>query len=127
MRRRNRAIISAVRLDRYLTARLRQSGVSETVKVWAGYRLRVPDASACNWSGHVVPIHGLRVPAREIIEAALRPIVEAARALQSRRVIGPSPGSSPRGSGPQVPPTALGGTTVPSPRITAYPHWGGSM
>jgi len=80
MRRRNRAIISAVRLDRYLTARLRQSGVSETVKVWAGYRLRVPDASGCNWSGHVVATHGPRATAGEIIEAALRPVVEAARA-----------------------------------------------
>ena len=104
-----------------------QSGAFETVGLSAGYRLRGPGACVCNWSGHVVPIRGLRVPAREIIEAALRPIVEAARVLQSRRVIGPSPGSSPRGSGPQVPPTAPGGTTVPSARITAYPHWGGSM
>jgi hypothetical protein len=77
---RNRAIISAVRLDRHLTARLRQSGAFQTVRVWAGYRLRVPDASGCNWSGHVIATHGLRAPAAEIIEAALRPIVEAARA-----------------------------------------------
>lgn len=77
---RNRTIISAVRLDRYLTARLRESGAFATVRLSAGYRLRVPDASGCNWSGHVVPIHGLRAPAREIIEAALRPIVKAARA-----------------------------------------------
>jgi hypothetical protein len=73
-------MISAGRLDRHLTARLRRSGAFETVRVSAGYRLRVPDASGCNWSGRVVPIHGLRAPAREIIEAALSPIVEAARA-----------------------------------------------
>jgi hypothetical protein len=73
------------------------------------------------------PIHDLRAPAREIIEAALCPIVAAARALQSQRVRGPPLGPSPRGSGPQVPPTAPGGTTVPSASITAYPHWGGSM
>jgi hypothetical protein len=77
---RSRTLISAVRLDRYLTARLHQSGAFRTVRVSAGYRLRVPDASGCNWSGHVVPIHGLRAPASEIIEAALRPIVAAARA-----------------------------------------------
>lgn len=75
-----RTVISAVRLDRHLTARLRHSGPFETVRVSAGYRLRVPDASGCNWSGDVVAIHGLRAPSREIIEAALRPIVEAARA-----------------------------------------------
>jgi hypothetical protein len=55
-------------------------GAFETVRVSAGYRLRAPDASGCNWSGQVVAIHGLRAPAREIIEAALRPIVKAARA-----------------------------------------------
>lgn len=43
-------------------------------------------SARCNWSGRVVPIHGLRAPAHEIIEAALRPLVEAARALQSQRV-----------------------------------------
>ncbi|MFZ0008279.1 MAG: hypothetical protein WAK94_08600 [Steroidobacteraceae bacterium] len=80
MSRSNRTIISAGQLDRHLTARLHRSGAFETVRVSAGYRLRVPDASGCNWSGRVVPIHGLRAPAREIIEAALRPIVEAARA-----------------------------------------------
>lgn len=80
MSRPNQTMISAGRLDRHLTARLRRSGAFETVRVSAGYRLRVPDASGCNWSGRVVPIHGLRAPAREIIEAALSPIVEAARA-----------------------------------------------
>lgn len=80
VRHRNRTTISAVRLDRHLTARLRQSGAFETVRVSAGYRLRVPDSSGCNWSVHVVAIQGLRAPPREIIEAALRPIVAAARA-----------------------------------------------
>jgi hypothetical protein len=80
MSRSTRAVISPGRLDRHLTARLRRSGAFETVRVSAGYRLRVPDASGCNWSGRVVPIHGLRAPAPEIIEAALRPIVQAARA-----------------------------------------------
>jgi hypothetical protein len=77
---RKRTIISAVRLDRHLTTKLRQSGAFETVRLSAGYRLRASDASGCNWSGHVVAIHGLRAPSQEIIEAALRPIVEAARA-----------------------------------------------
>jgi hypothetical protein len=81
MRCRKRTIISAVRLDRHLTERLRQSDRAfETVRLAAGYRLRATDASGCNWSGHVVPIHGLRAPAHEIIEAALHPIVAAARA-----------------------------------------------
>jgi hypothetical protein len=35
--------------------------------------------------------------------------------------------SSRRGSRPQVSPTAPAETTVPSARITAYLHWGGSM
>lgn len=77
---RKRTSISAVRLDRHLTARLHQSGAFESVRLSAGYRLRVPDASGCNWSGRVVAMHGLRAPSQEIIEAALRPIVEAARA-----------------------------------------------
>lgn len=76
-----RTIISAVRLDRHLTERLRQSARAfETVRLAAGYRLRANDASGCNWSGHVVPMHGLRAPSHEIIETALRPIVAAARA-----------------------------------------------
>lgn len=76
-----RTIISAVRLDRHLTERLRQSARAfETVRLAAGYRLRASDASGCNWSGHVVPMHGLRAPSHEIIETALRPIVAAARA-----------------------------------------------
>jgi len=78
---RKRTVISAVRLDRHLTERLRQCDPAfDTISLAAGYRLRATDASGCNWSGHVVPLHGLRGPPHETIEVAVRPIVEAARA-----------------------------------------------
>lgn len=77
---RTRTTISPVRLDRHLTTQLRRSGAFDGVRLSAGYRLRAPDASGCNWSGHVVAIYGLRAPSQEIIEAALRPIIAAARA-----------------------------------------------
>jgi hypothetical protein len=77
---RRRVIVSAVRVDRYLTARLRQSAAFGTVRLSAGYRLRTPDASGCNWSGDVVAIHGPGGPTHETLAAALRPIIEAARA-----------------------------------------------
>ena len=75
-----RVIISAARVDRYLTARLRQGGAFGTVRLSAGYRLRTPDASGCNWSGRVVAIHGPGGPTPETLAAALRPIIVAARA-----------------------------------------------
>jgi hypothetical protein len=75
-----RAVISADRLDRYLTRRLHKIPGFDKVSVSAGYRLRAPDADGCNWSGDVVPVHGVRAPPSEVIAATLRPIVQDARA-----------------------------------------------
>jgi hypothetical protein len=75
-----RAIISAQRLDQYLTRELHKVPGFHAVSVSAGYRLRAPDAEGCNWSGEVVPVHGVRAPPPEVIAATLRPIVRDARA-----------------------------------------------
>lgn len=77
---RRREEIPASRLDRYLTQQLHRVPGFDAVDVSAGYRLSVPDARGCNWSGNVVLLHGLRAPRRELTAAALRPIVRAARA-----------------------------------------------
>ena len=77
---RKRTVISAETLDRYLTDRLHEIPGFETVSVSAGYRLRAPDDHGCNWSGNVVPMHGLRAPLTDVIAAALLPIVRCARA-----------------------------------------------
>lgn len=75
-----RAAISPQKLDRYLTAQLQKVPGFAGVTVYAGYRLRQPDADGCNWSGQAVPIHGVRAPAPEVIAATLRPILQTARA-----------------------------------------------
>jgi hypothetical protein len=75
-----RAVISAERLDRYLTSQLQKLPGFDAVTVSAGYRLRTPDVDGCNWSGDVVPVHGVRAPPAEEIAARLQPIVRAARA-----------------------------------------------
>ena len=83
MRLQKRVTISAVRLDRYLTKQLHKTPGFEGVSLSAGYRLRVPDASGCNWSGDVTPMYDTRVkrvPPPESFAAALPPIVMAARA-----------------------------------------------
>jgi hypothetical protein len=72
--------IPACQLDRYLTQRLHRVPGFDFVDVSAGYRLNVPDSRGCNWSGNVVLMHGLRAPHPDRMEAALRPIVRAARA-----------------------------------------------
>ena len=77
---RERRIISAKRLDRYLTAQLQKLPGFAEVTVSAGYRLCEPDADGCNWSGEVVPVHGVRAPPAQEIVARLQPIVRAARA-----------------------------------------------
>jgi hypothetical protein len=75
-----RRVVSAPKLDRYLTAELHKRIGFEMIRLAAGYRLRRADAEGCNWSGNVTAIHGLRSPSSERIAAALRPIVGAARA-----------------------------------------------
>jgi hypothetical protein len=74
-----RRSIPAPELDRYLTGELHKLPGFESVSVYAGYRLRNPDSAGCNWSGEVVPLHGVRAPPAEAIAAALRPIVRSAR------------------------------------------------
>jgi hypothetical protein len=75
-----RVSISAETLDDILTEELHRVPGFEAVRVSAGYRLRAPDAEGCNWSGRVVPVHGVRAPPSEAIAAALSPIVRLARA-----------------------------------------------
>jgi hypothetical protein len=77
---RSRCVVPAEKLDRYLTDELHKLPGFDAVSVYAGYRLRAPDDEGCNWSGEVVPVHGVRAPPAEQIEAALRPIVRTARA-----------------------------------------------
>jgi hypothetical protein len=77
---RARCVVPAARLDRYLTDELHKLPGFDMVTVYAGYRLRAPDDEGCNWSGAVIPVHGVRAPPREEIAAALRPIVRTARA-----------------------------------------------
>lgn len=77
---RARWVVPAEKLDRYLTDELHKLPGFEMVTVFAGYRLRAPDHEGCNWSGEVVPVHGVRAPPAEEIAAALRPIVRSARA-----------------------------------------------
>jgi hypothetical protein len=79
-RTRQRVVISPQQLDHYLTAELHKVPGFAGVTVHAGYRLREPDADGCNWSGHAVPLHGVRAPPADVIEATLRPIVRNARA-----------------------------------------------
>jgi len=75
-----RTVVSAEQLDQYLTNELHKIPGFAGITVHAGYRLREPDADGCNWSGHAVPLHGVRAPPPEVIEATLRPIVRHARA-----------------------------------------------
>jgi hypothetical protein len=77
---RPREEIPASRLDRYLTQQLHRVPGFDAVDVSAAYRLSAPDARGCNWSGNVVLVHGSRAPLPEVVAAALRPIVRAARA-----------------------------------------------
>lgn len=77
---RGREEVPASRLDRYLTQQLHRVPGFEAVQVSAGYRLSLPDARGCNWSGKVVLLHGSRAPPRDVVAAALRPIVRTARA-----------------------------------------------
>jgi len=75
-----RISVAAVDLDRYLNQRLHRVRGFENIRLSAGYRLSTPDSDGCNWSGDVTCMHGPRAPAREAIDAALRPIVADARA-----------------------------------------------
>ena len=72
--------IPASRLDQYLTRQLHRVPGFDAVDVSAGYRLSVPDAGGCNWSGNVVLLYDRCAPRPELTAAALRPIVRAARA-----------------------------------------------
>jgi hypothetical protein len=72
--------ISAEHLDEYLTRELQKVPGFEAVSVSAGYRLRSTDDEGCNWSGDVVPVHGVRAPLPEVIAQALQPIVKTAQA-----------------------------------------------
>jgi hypothetical protein len=75
-----RMAVPAATLDDILTQELHRVPGFEAVGVSAGYRLSAPDAQGCNWSGRVVPMHGVRAPPAEAIAAALLPIVQLARA-----------------------------------------------
>jgi hypothetical protein len=74
-----RVTIAAETLDDILTEELHRVPGFEAVAVSAGYRLRAPDVQGCNWSGRVVPLHGVRAPPAAAIAAALTPIVRLAR------------------------------------------------
>ena len=78
--RNERATVSAGWLDAYLNAHLRRVPGLGGVTIYAGYRLSSPDADGCNWSGTVTPIADARAPSTELIDAALMPIVQNARA-----------------------------------------------
>ncbi len=75
-----RAVVSADRLDRYITNQLHQMEGFEAVSVSAGYRLRATDKNGCNWSGDLVPSYGSGAPSADLVTAALRPIARAAQA-----------------------------------------------
>lgn len=75
-----RVAIPADTLDDILTTELHRLPGFEAVDVSAGYRLSAPDEEGCNWSGRVVPVHGVRAPPSDAIAAALTPIVRSARA-----------------------------------------------
>jgi hypothetical protein len=75
-----RITVAAADLDRYLNEQLQRVRGFENIRLSAGYRLSSPDADGCNWSGKMTCLHGPRAPAREVIDATLRPIVAAARA-----------------------------------------------